>query len=436
MLFSMCTSTDFQSIIDRYGRMAHEKRFISGNGERNCFIRIENEIDRSLQLSPAQNDILDMISSIRVQQSRYGCATLYDRHWIATANTSRQQQNNVGEWTSTASIDNDSFIFSVAQFNALAEGLSAGSNIKTPFASDDDDAIGGYGGFTSVPKPDITLDFQQRKWRILEAILAKIDSKMFDIIAIQEMDRFYGFFEPLLNLFGYDGLFIPKCYSPGIRFGWYSDGCCLFWKRDQFRMISHSSYQYSAGGSQVLLIVCMKHIATQKPLIFATTHLKSKSSRSNEEIRQKQVLELLEHLDDVESKFEASLGLPIETGIPIVVLGDFNADPPSHNSLPISSIRSFLQHQTKSISQMYYKSAYDIDYPDPSFFTTWKIRGGDACRRIIDYIFFRGHHIHCVATLQVPQTEEIESTKLPGLRYPSDHMLIGAQFQVNFTKSK
>jgi mRNA deadenylase 3'-5' endonuclease subunit Ccr4 len=426
MVLPMDMSNEYQSIFDANGRMAYERRFKIHNGQ-NAFVRIENAADPILQECNTPQHVFDMISTIRSQQGRYGNSNLYDRSWIAK--TTKRKLTVESSYTKEIK---SSFSISVAQFNALAEGLSAGKCVKTPFPVDGENTFGEFGGFTSIPNPEVTLDYQQRKWRILEAILGQStdSARMFDVVAIQEMDRFYGFFEPLLNIFGYDGLFIPKSNSPGIRLGWFSDGCCLFWKRDQFQLISHTDRYYSVGGSQVFLIVCLKHTATQQPLIFATTHLKSKRSEANEEIRQRQAIELLDYLEKEEIKYVSSLRLQSKASIPIFVLGDFNADPPLENNLSISSIETVLQHKTNTAS-LNYSSAYEIENPNSSFFTTWKIRENVASRRIIDYIFFRGGNVRCVATLQVPTAKEIEMTRLPGSRYPSDHMLLGAQFQIN-----
>eukprot|EP00979_Chaetoceros_neogracilis_P006646 scaffold1353_cov169-Chaetoceros_neogracile.AAC.6 len=82
-----------------------------------------------------------------------------------------------------------------------------------------------YGGFTDVPHPEITLDFDLRKWRLMEVLLgapSSTDSKPqhqctkeqgcnqdeanyvgYDVIAMEEVDQFHGFFEPLLKMMGY-----------------------------------------------------------------------------------------------------------------------------------------------------------------------------------------------------------------------------------------
>ena len=72
---------------------------------------------------------------------------------------------------------------------------------------------------------------------------------------------------------------------------------------------------------------------------------------------------------------------------------------------------------------------YEIDPPKEDFFTTWKTRGTHTVKRIIDYIF-HSEELDCTATLSIPSTNELEEGKLPGLRQPSDHLMIAAKFRL------
>jgi hypothetical protein len=89
------------------------------------------------------------------------------------------------------------------QFNILAEGLSADPK-KTPHFSTNaageavDEST--FGNFDSVENPEVVFDFDNfRCWRIVEEILRWSP----DIIAVQEIDRFADFFEPVLGRAGY-----------------------------------------------------------------------------------------------------------------------------------------------------------------------------------------------------------------------------------------
>ena len=54
-------------------------------------------------------------------------------------------------------------------------------------------------------------------------------------------------------------------------------------------------------------------------------------------------------------------------------------------------------------------------------------------KRIIDYIFHNAgvtKGFDCSHTLQNPVDYEVEETRLPGFKYPSDHIAVGAKFKL------
>jgi endonuclease/exonuclease/phosphatase family metal-dependent hydrolase len=152
------------------------------------------------------------------------------------------------------------------------------------------------------------------------------------------------------------------------------------------------------------------------------THLKAQQNEANELIRCKQVDELLESI----SLSVARLEHHGDKDVPVIVMGDFNADPPCETGE--SSIRKVLLHSFGG-DRGRIRSAYAVDPPSDTFYTTWKTRGSKTTRRIIDYIFYSGA-LERQVSLQVPSETELEETKLPGLRHPSDHMLIAAKFHL------
>jgi mRNA deadenylase 3'-5' endonuclease subunit Ccr4 len=303
----------------------------------------------------------------------------------------------------------------------------------------DDSKKGGYGGFTSLSHPSAVLDFHLRKWRLLEVLLGSNGEAEFDLIAMQEVDRYHGFFAPVLDIFGYDGLFVPKPKSPGARMGWYSDGCVLMWKRDVFSLVSERRHGFTVG-NQVYIVATLCHLATGHSIVVAVTHLKAQRGESNEWTRCRQVEELLEAVDDEVSKVTSRTNVAT---VPILLLGDFNADPPSKpRGFKESAIEHLLMHDVGSASNLSpihsrrYQSAYPITDPKSNLYTTWKIRGSTTTKRVIDYMFYypggkvgeKTNQLQCTATLQVPPGDSLEPSKLPGLRYPSDHLHIGARF--------
>ena len=72
-------------------------------------------------------------------------------------------------------------VFSVMQFNLLAEGLSSPPHAKPPFAVKEQQ-ISAYGGFDSVPNADTVFNWSQRKLRLLQEILRYTP----DLLAVEE----------------------------------------------------------------------------------------------------------------------------------------------------------------------------------------------------------------------------------------------------------
>lgn len=58
-------------------------------------------------------------------------------------------------------------------------------------------------------------------------------------------------------------------------------------------------------------------------------------------------------------------------------------------------------------------------------YTTWKRRGTKEVKSCIDYIF-HSPSLATAARLEPPEEAELESSRLPGFRYPSDHLAIMA----------
>ena len=130
-------------------------------------LKLAAERDPDLRAMTTRADVHRKIDSVRLAMAAVQPATdLYIRTVSAKA-AGANAGGSVGEaaWEDT---------FSVLQFNVLAEGLSSGPLVAPPFdvpagakawkASD-------FGGFDSVPNADCCLDFDLRKWRIVEEIL-------------------------------------------------------------------------------------------------------------------------------------------------------------------------------------------------------------------------------------------------------------------------
>jgi mRNA deadenylase 3'-5' endonuclease subunit Ccr4 len=419
---------EYCEVVDSFGCQAYES--FHDASEKVRWIRLEKQLDDSLTTIHTQQDVWKKVDWAQHEQSKYGNSTLYSRTWQQL--TPATNSDNTVATTVDATTDTTNTLFRVAQFNSLAEGLSSGPLVKRPFAVDPLDTHAqtesvSYGGF-GLPgaSASVSLDFSLRKWRILQVLLTASrsnqnstsywhrDNSMFDLMAIQEMDRHRGFFAPILRLFGYDGYFAYKTRSPCVRLGWYSDGSSLFWRKTVFELISCKRQEYRVG-TQVYILAVLLHKHTRRRVIVAVTHLKAQSNVANEKIRCSQVDELLEEV----SKLYDQIGSCNEEKCPsALILGDLNSESDD------SCVGRILQH-TKLAS--HFESAYDLNAA--SFYTTYKVRGTKTTKRAIDYIFHSGS-LKCTSTLDVPAEEELEETKLPGLRNPSDHLMIAAEFML------
>ena len=411
-------------------------------------IRLQATPDPCLVGMTTAADVENKIRQVREEMGQHCNADLYTRRWVPSP---------AMEANGLATNDDGGHSFSAMQFNALAEGLSSGASCQLPFGRSkehrrDDKAV--FGGFTAVPRPEICLDYNNRKWRILETIVngscyqeAMGDAEQadnseshgtcpFDIIAMEEVDRFDGFFAPALALFGYRGVFNAKPHAPGVSLGFYSDGVALFWKTDTFDLLDKARKSFSTG-TQVYLLATLRHKASGNIILVAVTHLKASKSNENAKIREHQSAELLDVLHEKATSIADEEGAYDKAcDVPILVLGDFNAEPDE------AAVQTFVSSRDERIPP--FASAYPVDLP----YSTWKTRGSNAVKRVIDYIFYKnysskhqrsgdmgkvGAHdgsIECAEILGLPADNEMESHGLPGFRSPSDHLVLAARFRI------
>eukprot|EP00565_Helicotheca_tamesis_P007697 CAMPEP_0185735564 /NCGR_PEP_ID=MMETSP1171-20130828/25631_1 /TAXON_ID=374046 /ORGANISM="Helicotheca tamensis, Strain CCMP826" /LENGTH=541 /DNA_ID=CAMNT_0028405921 /DNA_START=160 /DNA_END=1785 /DNA_ORIENTATION=+ len=491
-------------------------------------IRIQAQPDKpTLSGLTTANDVYQRIQEVIELQNKHRLSSLYKRRWrrrMKDDDDVNRKESGGGETGNNSSCDGGeesrpSWSFAVAQFNALAEGLSSSSaSSSMPFSPT---SKGGgedskffpsdeYGGFTSVPNPEICLNFDLRRWRILEVLLGggivveNVEKNIakqqqnpsslsmassilspFDIVAMEEIDHYHNFFQPILSeFFGYDSFFTPKPSSPSTKLGWYSDGCALFYKKNVFEFVLKKEGVYDVG-TQVYLIVALRHRESGQVLVTASTHLKAKEGELNERIRTAQAVQLCEMVcavvdkmkkernvvkHDGESSGKENEQRSRQSGIPVIIMGDFNAEPVGEGRTCVQSVVG-KSHSSSFLPGM--RSAYKTDPPPDALFTTWKTRGVKTVRRIIDYIFYHNGHafdqagcshgentargtsveenavdktkessndaeslaFQCTHTLDLPKDHEVDTERLPGFRYPSDHMMIAARFKLEKVQS-
>jgi len=456
----------FEQIQDNHGYPALQKRKSpSSHNDSSCYIRIQGQTDACLKDIHTSLDIwneIQRVKEIQFNQSHGRDVEPYPRYWKPVPVSKSSMENYSTEKT------NSSSTITFLQFNTLAEGLSAGPHVSPCFSDCDthlltqpkdeaeciveNDVVlnNCFGGFTQLECPDIILDFTLRRWRLVEILLGfdviprHMDAMngSYDIIAVEEMDRYYGFFQPLLATVGYQGVFAPKTNAPGIKLGYYSDGCALFWRKEKFHLLSSKQGAYTLG-SQVYVIATLRHVPSQRIMIVAVTHLKAKEGTANEAMRYTQAIQLSQAVTEAarEAENKWCTSTRESSNIPIFIMGDFNSHPipecttagEESNTKIMSCLDAFIANKSSLSSPPYghFSSVYPI-HPTPNdFFSTWKTRGPKTTRLVIDYILHT--HVDGIQLshiLSVPHEDEMEPCRLPGFKYPSDHIALGAKFQI------
>ncbi|KAJ3587443.1 hypothetical protein NHX12_011040 [Muraenolepis orangiensis] len=295
----------------------------------------------------------------------------------------------------------------VMQWNILAQALGEGKD-----------------GFVRCPLD--ALDWQERKYLILEEILTHRP----DIVCLQEVDHYYDTFLPVMASLGYQGSFLAKPRSPclDVEHNNGPDGCALFYSRARFSSTATDHLRLSAmmlPTNQVAIVQTLRCRASGQQLCVAVTHLKARSGW--ERFRSAQGADLLHRLQAITSRVAAatssssSSSTAAESGAsggqagdpPLVVCGDFNAEPWE------DVYRRFLE------SPLRLDSAYRLLSADgqtePSF-TTWKIRPSGECRSTLDYIWYSHDSLSVDMLLDIPSEEQVGPDRLPSYHYPSDHL--------------
>jgi len=314
-----------------------------------------------------------------------------------------------------------------------------------------------------------------------------------DLLAIEECDRFADFFLPALRKVGYDGCFAPKKDSPSTAFGYYSDGVAILWKTSVLRPVCAATAAEAAPGSMesaaaaderkesrvevppftqqglassvsfmaleqspsAHVVVALEHLETSKRFVAAATHLKAKKGIANEQKRAHQIRAVLDRIEEVASNAAIASSLASESavesawgGLPVVLMGDFNAD-----AFPDPRERQDAEvevEEAEACPQSFageefglavgeavawkggaLKSAYPLakaeeeteDAPEVAY-TTWKCRSGKETRHTIDYMFFdkAGFEVRRV----LGPASDLPPSRLPCAAYPSDHLAIAA----------
>lgn len=282
----------------------------------------------------------------------------------------------------------------VMQWNILAQALGEGKD-----------------GFIRCPLD--ALNWQERKYLILEEILTYRP----DILCLQEVDHYYDTFQPIMASLGYHGSFLAKPWSPCLDVEQNNgpDGCALFYRHSRFSLQATSHLRLSAmmlPTNQVAIVQTLCCQVTGRRLCVAVTHLKARSGW--ERLRSAQGADLLQSLRNITSRGGGGSRSEGAAGtVPLVVCGDFNAEPSEDVYRRFSSSPLGLNSAYKLLSS---------DGQTEPAYTTWKIRpSGESCSTL-DYIWYTHDALSVECLLDIPTEEQIGPDRLPSYHYPSDHL--------------
>ncbi|XP_030419765.1 nocturnin isoform X1 [Gopherus evgoodei] len=280
----------------------------------------------------------------------------------------------------------------VMQWNILAQALGEGKD-----------------NFVQCPME--ALKWEERKCLILEEILAYQP----DILCLQEVDHFFDTFQPLLSRLGYQCTFFPKPWSPclDVEHNNGPDGCALFFLKDRFTLISSVNIRLTAmklKTNQVAIAQTLRCTETGKLFCIAVTHLKARTGW--ERFRSAQGCDLLQNLKNITQGAE----------IPLIICGDFNAE-------PSEEVYKEFSNSSLNLNSAYKLLSADGQSEPP--YTTWKIRPSGECRHTLDYIWYSQHALNVNSALGLLTEEQIGPNRLPSFNYPSDHLSLVCDFSFN-----
>lgn len=309
------------------------------------------------------------------------------------------------------------------------------------------------------------LDWQYRARRVVDEI-AEADP---DVLCLQEAqrDHFERDLEPALDARGYEGIFAQKSREAMGHAG-KVDGCALFWKKSKFRLAEHRTLAFndvaraeaaalslSGLNEHAFLLRLVKGNVAQiavleafggtsrgppRRLCVANTHLYSNKDFPDTKLWQ--TLTLVRELDRL---FHArSHRDQRRSDLPLIFAGDFNSSPhsavyqllatgsvdPNHPDLAPPPGRrgpSILPNDTRDIShRLHLASAYRTATGAEPLFTDYTL----GFQGTLDYLWHDPDTLRCAAVAQIPEVHELTAAgdALPNAQYPSDHVMLIADF--------
>ncbi|KAL6929807.1 hypothetical protein ACO0SA_001211 [Hanseniaspora valbyensis] len=180
----------------------------------------------------------------------------------------------------------------------------------------------------------------------LELLKAQIEEYQADVLCLQEVEAktYEDVWEPMMTNKGYKGIFFAKgrARTSAQKDAKKVDGCCLFYKKDEFELLYHKECEFGSiwmqntgfsktedffnraiGKDNVVIYCHMLHKKSQKKVWVCTTHLHWDPKFND--VKAFQVGVLLHYLRQL-MKDHGYNDQQIESNkVPVVVCGDFNS---------------------------------------------------------------------------------------------------------------
>lgn len=263
----------------------------------------------------------------------------------------------------------------VLTFNILADGLAQNGNLDIENSS--------------------WLTWEYRKPLIVKYL---IESEA-DILCLQEVTHYSELRDELSEYYN-KSYFTPKMNSPCREYGYDSDGCAIFVKKDFHGRIMVFNEYYFNGSNQCYQVCKINWEDGDKHICVVNTHLKSKFNRGDIQKRKEQIDELLEVIMTYGTNRIIVAGdmnmLQSEEGYNKLACVLEDTHPPGY--LTDDSIHGLLQQE----------------------YTTKKSRHLQMTKRVSDYIFIK--NLELVSVLKPFPSGVMRDTCLPCNWWPSDHI--------------
>jgi len=298
-------------------------------------------------------------------------------------------------------------------------------------------------GILSEDEQRVVEDVDRRffDWNIRkDRLLRTVQELNADLISLVECDHYETFWETEMDRLGYSGV-----YKRRPRSG-CSDGCAIFFRRDAFELLDYSGVELTARKSEaidadnileeendgeaptisrigetvdrVALLAMLRHIPTNRHLIFVSTHLaRNPEDRGKTKERARQIAQILYQVTQFAEEHEQRVEAPV------VLAGDLNDTTLWH----LGTMARIKFGVAGMIGHPFIFTSRAAASPTPTSIT--------SCRSVrIDYILLQPSLLEvCESVFEMGQDENGEGEcriipdfvdHIPNEQHPSDHVPI------------